>query len=211
MGSRVARHGTRRAQRGYTIIELMMSLVVLAIGVSGVISMEKITATANRNAKNLALATHVAQSWQEQLAADASLWNHPSSRNSNSDLDETAWLTLINGVNGTTGWVQPAYNAQRAFGAAFDPLGNPLSDADAGKAAFCAHIRLTWLFADDTPRVGNGLLRTEVRVFWPREGAGGTVDGNALCSGAVPDDVGQAVDQYHFVYLASAVKQNTAI
>ena len=43
----------RRAQRGYTIVELVMSLAVLAIGASGVIAMQKVAVASNRHAKDL--------------------------------------------------------------------------------------------------------------------------------------------------------------
>ena len=62
--------------RGYTIVELMMAITVLAIGVSGIIAMQKITVASNLHAKKLAIATQIARAWQDRLAVDASLWNH---------------------------------------------------------------------------------------------------------------------------------------
>ena len=58
----------RLRARGYTMVELMMALGILAIGVSGIIAMHKVTVAANQHAKNLAVASHIAQAWQEQLA-----------------------------------------------------------------------------------------------------------------------------------------------
>ena len=43
--------------RGYTVIELLMALTVLALGASGVVAMQRVTLESNRYAKNLAIAT----------------------------------------------------------------------------------------------------------------------------------------------------------
>lgn len=194
-----------RASRGYTIVELLMALTVLAIGISGIVAMQKITVASNQHAKNLALATHVAQAWQERLAADATQWNHPSPKLNVSDLDETQWL--INVDNGGT-WFLPAFVQNLDFGPGFGALGDVVADANVGQATFCTHIRLTWLYPQTA---GNGLIRTEVRVFWVREGMGGTVNGLPVCDPSTdPTAVEANSDRYHFVYQTSAVKQNTA-
>ncbi len=207
-----------RRSRGYTVVELMMALTILAIGVSGIIAMEKVTVAANQHAKSLAIATRIAQAWQEQLAADAAQWNHPSQNQPARDLDsDTTWLKLVDSNPGE--WIRPQWSAAREFGAAFDALGNPISESGGGgsggasaslsQAVFCTNIRLDWLYPDTA---GNGLIRAEVRVFWVREGMGGTVDGKGVCNaGTSPTDIGQAVTRYHFVYQTAAIKQQTAI
>ena len=81
-----------RRTRGYTVVELMMSLAVFATGVTGIIAMQRATVTSNQHAKNLGLATGIAQAWQSQLAADATLWN--------STVATTNWLTTIAASNG---------------------------------------------------------------------------------------------------------------
>lgn len=194
--------------RGYTAVELLMAISIFAIGVSGIIAMQKVTVGANAHAKNLSIATHIAQAWLDQLAVDAAAWNHPSPGNPTPDLtSDTTWLQLA-GNNKADLWIRPDYSVSRRFGAAFDAQGNPVTDANAASAVFCAHIRLSWLYPDTA---GNGLLRTEVRVFWLRDGQGGTVDGQPTCDvGTKPDDVENAGLKYHFVHQASAVKQNTS-
>ncbi len=206
---------SRFRSRGYTVVELMMALTILAIGVSGIIAMEKVTVSANKHAKSLAIASHIAEAWQEQLAADAAQWNHPSQNNNQRDLDnDTTWLNLVDSNPGQ--WVRPAWSSARQFGAAFDALGNPISEggnsggggANLSQAVFCVNIRLDWLYPDTT---GNGLIRSEVRVFWLRDGMGGTVDGKSVCDpGTNPTAIGQAVTRYHFVYQSAAIKQQTA-
>jgi len=202
--------------RGYTIVELMMALTILAIGVSGIIAMEKITVVANRDAKSLALASHIAEAWQEQLAADASQWNHPSEKQHQRDLDtDTTWLRDVDSSPGQ--WIRPKWSNRLYFGAAFDGMGNPISEGGGGngggstnlaQAQFCTNIRLSWLYPDTA---GNGLIRTEVRVFWVRGGMGGTVNGKSVCDpGTSTTSIGKAATRYHFVYQTTAVKQQTA-
>lgn len=193
--------------RGYTAVELLMAISIFAIGVSGIIAMQKVTVNANKHAKNLSIATHIAQAWLDQLATDAASWNHPSAAVSSSDLtNDTTWLQLAN----TQGdqWVRPDFSVTRNFGAGFDALGNPVDDTNAADAIFCAHIRLSWLYPDTA---GNGLIRAEVRVFWLRDGQGGTVNNQPTCDpNTGPSLVENAGLKYHFVHQVSAVKQNTA-
>ncbi len=201
---RLSSPGARRA-RGYTIVELMMALTVLAIGVTGIVSMQKVTVTANQHAKRLALATHIAQAWQDQLAADATQWNHPSPQNPVPDLSDTAWLDQVDQKAGA--WFRPAYDSALRFGAMFDALGNVTNNAT--EAQFCTHLRLTRLYSETN---GNGLIRTEVRVFWQRGGEAHVTD-SPFCTendeGAA--EIGRAVENYHFVYNTSAVRQATAL
>ncbi len=187
----------RKRSRGYTVIELMMSLAVFATGVTGIMTMQRTAAGANRMAKNVALASSIAQAWQAQLASDATLWRQ--------SLTTTSWLTSLTttGVNGT--WQVPAYVGGRAFGPQFDALGNPVQ---AG-GEFCVHLRLTFLYfnaLDLTPTLGapgNATVRTEVRVFWPREGMARVAND---CTGA-PSAVTDAAERYYFVTETGAVRQ----
>lgn len=197
-----------RSRRGFTIVELMMALAILAIGVSGIVAMQKVMVTSNQHAKDLALATHIAQAWVEQLAVDATKWNHPSQRSTVRDITtDTTWLTKVEDQQNV--WLRPAYDAVLQFGPSFDALGNVVSDANVAQARFCTHIRLNWLYPDSS---GNGLIRAEVRVFWLRDGAGGGLTSDAICdpkNNAVA--IGQAFDRYHFVYQSTAIKQETAL
>jgi prepilin-type N-terminal cleavage/methylation domain-containing protein len=183
---------TRACRRGFTVVELMIALTIFAIGVSGIIATQKVTVAANQHAKNLAIATSIAQAWQDQLAVDAVFWRPDATT-------PPTWLTVGNGD-----WFRPAYSNARHFGAAFDALGDVVDDAgDLGLAHFCTHLRLTLLYPQTG---GNGLMRTEVRVFWRRNGGSGV---NPVCG--IDNDVaaiGADIENYHFVYQTSAVKQS---
>src|SRR5690606_1149300 len=129
-----------------------------AIGVTGIAAMQKITLASNLHAKRLAIATHIAQSWQEQLAADASLW--PSTTSSPTS---TEWLNTSN-----EGWKQAPANSANTLGPTFGPLGDYTSDVS--QSFFCVHVRLTNMVSSNAAISGNGLIRSEVLVFWPRDG-----------------------------------------
>jgi len=182
----------RRSRRGYTVVELMMSLAVFAAGVTGVIGMQRASAAANRHARDVTVANGIAQAWLDQLTVDASVWR--------TDLTQTVWLQSINtaGVDGV--WQLPAESppAARNFGPTFNLFGAPV----AGATDFCVHMRLTWLYPGQN-------MRTDVRVFWLRDG-GTRVEGD--CDNpavATVDAVGaDANDDYFSVYQTGAVVQH---
>ena len=200
---------TRRAvasrSRGYTVIEVMIALTLLAVGTSGIIAMQKVTAIANRDAKSLVMATQVARTWIERLRADATQWNHPSPTSPESDLADTRWLKTVNGV-----WFRPTDDV--AGSPAADALGNDVRDADLANAAYCSNVRLTWLYGPPPTTPPPYLIRAEVRVYWLRDGGGGSVEpGKTICDPGIDlGKVSPAVDRYHFVYLTSALAQNMA-
>jgi prepilin-type N-terminal cleavage/methylation domain-containing protein len=195
--------------RGYTVVELMMALAVLAVSVTGVMAMQKVTAVSNANARDVAVANRVAQTWVEQLRADARLWNHPSPNNTVSDIGDTAWLKEVDNDEFT----RPTWNDARQIGAAFDGLGRPYNQegADAPAPVFCAEFFLTPLTpAEDT----RGEIRATVRVYWLRQSTprDPVDDFCRETAGRTPDDVGNQANlaDYHFVYHTTVVRQWTA-
>lgn len=212
----------RTLARGYTFVELLMSMSILTIGVGGIVAMQKVTVSSNQHARNLATATQISQAWLDELRADGVAWNHPSSRQASSDLGETHWLSALDGATGTgTDWFRPTWQATRRFGPGFDVQGKPVDTSVAANnrhVRFCTHLRLSWLYrdtgssiADQRVVVGNGLIRAEVRVFWVREGQSGHAGGDVCGGGTSAATIGGATDRYHFVYQVSAVRQNTAV
>jgi hypothetical protein len=162
-----------------------------------VFAMQSVTSGSNAHAKNLALATYAAGSWLEQLAVDATLWTQTSPLTSNA----TTWLDQL-GTTGTTGWFLPATSG--SFGPGFDPLGAFAANTD---AAFCTHIRLTRLLPEP-----NGLLRAEVRVFWPKPGPTWSTSPSveycpATATTGEVSTVGNATEYFHFVHKATVVRQ----
>lgn len=183
--------------RGYTIVELLMAMTVFAIGVTGIAAMQKITLASNLHAKKLAIATHIAQSWQERLTADAATWTATTLT-----LNGTQWLDASTDPD----WRRAPTNDAETFGGMFGPLGEFTTDAS--QAYFCVDIRLTRLTSTSsgTSAVqGNGLIRSEVRVFWPRDGRD---PGGNYCAADGGVEIGEGSDEnFHFVYDVAAVRQ----
>jgi hypothetical protein len=184
------------------VVEVMMSLAVLAVGVVGIISMQKVTIAANAHAKNLAIATHIAQSWLGVLEAEGMVWGPDSSL---SPLGRTTWLAQGAGL---ADWFRPSYDNTRFFGPAFDAVGNPVDGVDQNPdARFCVDLRLSPLTATNQ---GGGLMRAEVRVIWLR---GEPIPGETLapthaCALLSPQVLGEDEQRlFHFLFMSSAVRQ----
>jgi hypothetical protein len=121
-------------------------------------------------------------------------------------MTSTDWLKLVDG-----GWTKPDYKAGRKFGKAFDALGSPLSDsaADLSRASYCASVRITTLYSDSEPVMGNGMVRAEIRVYWLRDGAS-MLDDDGICGGTELQ-LNTASDRYHFVYHTAGIRQQASI
>ena len=199
-----------RGQAGYTMVELMMALALLTVGILGIVSLQRVTVISNGHAKNLAIAQRIAQTWATQLQMDASAWR------ANGTPPGLLTTSAPDGV-----WKRPLYVTDR-LGAAFDELGAPLDDDQAPNAAFCTHIRATWLY-NNTGISGNGLIRAEIRVFWRRDGHGMDVDGignTALKSQefcelpqnpAAAAVIGQDTSTFRFLYQTIGLRQHSQI
>ncbi len=177
-----------------------MALAVFGIGVVGVIAMQRVTSTSNRHAKNLATATHIAQSWLERLAVDASRWDQSR------PITDTTWLSATKGPT-EAAWHLPATSTTAGFGAGFGALGQPITAAaNASQIVFCTHLRLTYLLPP-TAQPGNGLVRAEVRVFWPRDGE--AYANGDYCKTGIETALGRTPEAFHFVYKATAIRQTS--
>lgn len=186
--------------RAYTAVEVLMAMAVLAVGVVGIISMEKITIASSVHAKNLATATHIGQAWIGMLEGEATVWG------SDGSFSRTNWLAQ---GAGQASWFRPSYDPTQLFGPAFDALGNPVTDANqTANAKYCVDLRFSPL---NTTGAGAGLIRVEARVIWLRDQE--ILSGSMLPS-AQPCDVATASVAtaansrlFHFVYLSGAVRQ----
>lgn len=214
------RSSARGKRRGYTIIEVMMAIILLVIGSAGVVAMQKAATFGNMRAKQMAVATHIAQTWMERLRADGSTWTMPSPTfaTTPSNLPSTTWLNQVN--NQPNVWFRPNDVPTRGS-AGFDALGNDVPGPLTLTASYCTHLRLNWMYR---PIGGQAnvpeLIRADVRVFWLREARQapllGQVFNSAVCDPAQnATSVGQASTlgwaQYHFVYLTSSITKNTAL
>jgi len=190
----------RVRRRGYTLVELMMAIALFSVAVFGIISMQRITVMANQHAKSLATAQRIAQAWAGQLQMDSTQWR--------TGFPAGAFIN-DNGV-----WERPVYISTRRFGAAFDGLGNPVTDNQLDRARFCTHVRMSWLYRDTLGATGNGMLRAEIRVFWQREGENALYSTTTMCPTQTAQqaaNIGLSTQLYHFVYQTVGVRQHFQI
>lgn len=189
-------HRLNRPSAGYTIVEILMSMAVLAVGLSGIIAMQRVTVGSNRHAKNLATATHIAQSWLSSLEAEAMLWESPTAV-----LPAADWHAV--GL-GAASWFRPTYNTSRLFGPSFDALGNPLSHPTDG-SRYCVDLRVLTMLGGATAK--SGVSRIEVRVAWAKEVTvlgGAPADICTLTSLQLTNPTG--ISEMHFVHLSTAIR-----
>jgi hypothetical protein len=176
-----------------------MSLSVLAVGVIGIFSMEKVTISSGVHAKNLSIATHIAQGWLGMLEAEATLWD--ATPNS---LGRTTFLAS---AAGQPTWFRPTFSGGSRFGPEFDELGNTV----ARDGRFCVDLRVSPVNGATALAEGNGMSRVEVRVYWLRDGMVLTpaVTVPAFPCQMLPVQVSleSGSSLFHFVYLSGAVRQ----
>jgi prepilin-type N-terminal cleavage/methylation domain-containing protein len=193
----------RTHERGYTVVEVMMAMTVLLIGSMGVMAMQRAAVQGNADAREMDVATSIARAWLERAERDAALWTPsvvtivpPANIGS---------ATIVH-ENLTSQWFVPksrlaAAGAQNDIeSAAFDILGQDVDTLTAPGIRYCVNLRMTPLTTDQT------LIRAEVRVFWPRNL---TIAPDAnYCNQAPPATLDEDTQKYHFVYAATAVRQN---
>jgi len=209
----VKRRANRAAGRhGYTVVEVMMALVVLTLGAVGVIAMQKAVLVGNTNARNLATANSIAQTWVERLRADAQAWND---QGGTPDIAETAWLSgaATTAPAGGGGWIVTP--ASVAYGSS-TPAGSNQADimgadllhaADKAKfgTAYCTQYRLTRFTNTPSGALASyyKVVRIEVRVVWDRLT-------QRLDCAALPANWQTNIGRYGAVYVVAAAMQNTA-
>jgi len=175
-----------RRQGGYTLVEVMMALTILAIGAAGIFSLQTVAIGGNADSANLTAATNIARLWMDHLKTDALSWNQ-FGPNPPSDLGDTTVLSTL--------------------GAAWTSLGNkvPLrrdGEEDPVGGLFCAQARALPPTAVGALPPVNGLEVT-VRVWWFK-GPFHSWAGLGNCGegvGAIDGDV----QRFHWVYLTTLI------
>jgi type IV pilus assembly protein PilV len=182
--------------RGYTVIEVIMALAVLALGAAGVIAMQKATLISNTNARNLATANVVAQGWIERVRVDAQAWTEPGQIPGYGP--NTKWINTTNVGNG---WFVPIAQTSPGGAPQADVMGADVGSSD--PAAFCTNLKLD-RFYSGSPNLWAlyRMIRVQVRVYWDKSGR--TLD----CGAALPTDY--QLGRYGFVYLVSGVLENNS-
>jgi prepilin-type N-terminal cleavage/methylation domain-containing protein len=199
----------RKTQRGYTAVEVMMSMTLLLVGAVGVMAMQRAAVQGNTDAREMDVASSIARKWMERAERDSTLWT-PSTVAATPPANVQYASIIDEGVNTNTAgtWFVPSKrlvagtvaNQGDTESAGFDILGQDLVSLTNAGLRYCVNLRVTPLTTDQT------LMRVEARVFWPRNL---TVAPDATyCSAAPPASLDTDVTKYHFVYAATAVRQN---
>jgi prepilin-type N-terminal cleavage/methylation domain-containing protein len=161
-GSRESRASRSRA-RGFTAIEVLISMAIMFIGAAAVMTMQKTSIQGNLDARKADVASSIARAWVERIRHESMRWTQPSASSPTSNLPQVPGLNRTLGV-----WFRPNDDMGKNPGGvetmsyAFDILGRDLATGDiAANAAFCTEVRIVALQA-------NLLYRVDVRVVWPR-------------------------------------------
>ncbi|HEY1958978.1 MAG TPA: prepilin-type N-terminal cleavage/methylation domain-containing protein [Polyangiaceae bacterium] len=194
---------SRKNERGYTAVEVMMAMTLLLIGSVGVMTMQQAAVQGNADAREMDVASSIARSWIERAQRDATLWT-PSTVAIVPPANLQSALLVNENVTGQ--WFVPksrlaASGSQNDIeSAGFDMLGQDVDTMTASGLRYCVNLRITPLTLDQT------LLRVEARVFWPRNL---TVAPDAnYCNQAPAAALDADTQKYHFVYAVGAVRQN---
>lgn len=206
------RRSRASASRGYTAVEVLLALTVLAIGAAGVISMQTGAIEGNLEARKLDTANSIAREWVERLRRDSTLWTLPTAYNQGTANLSNATFLSSNLGSPTGNWFQPpipgGYPAD-GLSPAFDIFGRDLDIADAPNAIFCVRLKID-VIANDL--LGNPeLLRGTVQVFWLRQLAWSANNPlNCVQAGGNPNfDPTANPSTYHFLFASTAIRKNT--
>ena len=201
----MGRSSNPRRSRGFTSIEVMLSLAILAIGAAGVISMQRGAIQGNVDARRLDMANSIAREWVERLRRDSMMWTLPNQ--ANLATNNIAQAKLLANIDGT--WHLPNQRiGETAVKAPNVPLNSPgfdilgfdqaTLDSTNTNVMFCVNTRMTVL-------VPGSLIRAEVKVFYPRG-----VDVTPAAGFCAADPTTDDTNLYHYVYAVTAIRKNMA-
>jgi type IV pilus assembly protein PilV len=148
----------RRA--GYTLIEVMMAIGIMAFGAVGLMALQQATLEGNRGAREVTTATQATRTWLDRVRRDSLKWNARGAPG----LIGTDYLNT--GITTPNTWFTPVPTAAPTAGGgdgesfAFDYFGR---DVLAANAYFCTNLRMQWV-------IPNQAIRVDARTWWHRSG-----------------------------------------
>ena len=202
---------SRSRRRGYTAVEVMMAMTVMAVGAGAVLSMQKASVQGNADARMADVANSIARTWVERLQKDSMQWTLPNSANPSLNNFSNA-LLLSKPTMGQ--WSAPSYEMGQTnpetMSYGFDVLGRDLPKADiTADTVFCVNYELQWLVPQALP-LEPGLIRATVRVLWPRKIANEPASGwcDAVSTLANPEPTGSTTGPtYHAIYMTTTLRE----
>ncbi len=160
---RRARKRVLRAQRGFTLIELMLSMMIFGIAVVSVISIQNTSLQSHINDEDTIIANGLVDQFVEMVQTDAIRWIKPGDLGKTVFLNNTS-LRRMSSV-GNPVWIpytDKPVNHQVADITQPNQVGN--------KARFCIFYLYRWAGEDSTAGVlRDRLIELNVAVLWPRK------------------------------------------
>lgn len=202
-----AKRATAAKSRGYTSVEVLIAMTLLAIGAAGVIGMQRVTIQGSEDARRFDMATNIANEWLSRLQKDASFWRTQPDLTLADDkgFNTTVWLKNIDACAGLFCTIpMPTGPGVEGLSPAFDVFGR---DVVAGQAYYCVQYRLTWIASPgvapyNRPLKPSAIMRADVRVWWNRL----EKDPIGNC-GTPPPEAIPATAPYHVVYASTALRE----
>lgn len=194
----------RRRARGYTAVEVLMSMTLFAIGAAGVIGMQRATIQGSEDARRYDMAVNIANTWASRLQRDAAFWNQSYATNKVAVLAATRYVTLIGSSDCKAKWCNPtgALTDETSY---YDLIGRERAK-DSKDHAFCVQVKTDWVA---TPATADGFAtpgafaRSQIRVVFQRLDRGLIGDCTTLGDGDL------APETYQFVHVTTALRENT--
>jgi prepilin-type N-terminal cleavage/methylation domain-containing protein len=202
----------RRRSSGFTLVEVLVSLGVMTVGAAAIIGMQQQTTRANVHARQLTVATQIAQNVLERLKLEGLAWNSVTTSPATDLLNAPSLAPIVGGTAGafTTLLARNPTNGglTRLLSNAFDYYGQDvnLTNANAATLAsvvYCASYRLGWIYTNFRS------MRADVRVWWSRSSPSRTITSDfAGCAdnNAALNPGGNQIENYHVVYLSTVIR-----
>ncbi len=201
------RNNRKKRQSGFTLIEIMISMVVFMVAVVGMVAMQRASIAATQHAKQRTAANNIARFVTTQLKTEISNWRKYTIDDA---LDSKSGFPLLNASLSTKGsWVSFGNNLRVDEFLGHSGLGSGAS------ARFCVNYMVepvcdvdpVCIDAAKTPPTNQHVWWVRVRVTWTKEG---DFDNNwTQCS---PDVVATRLDKFqdHAVELVTMASREFA-
>lgn len=191
-------------RKGFTLVEVMVSLGVMTVGAMAVIAMQQQIIVGNVHARQVTTATQIAQNVIERLKGDALTWNAVGVPAGTRYLDTVA-PGLIGAFTSLPPQTQTVGGITRIQTNSFDYFGADLDTASGTPADlfYCASYRLSFISN------ANRAIRADVRVWWAREGVASIRADFPLCADdnvRLNPGANSIMNNYHVVYLSTVLR-----
>jgi Tfp pilus assembly protein PilV len=200
----------RWSARGYTAVEILLSLTVLAIGAAAVMSMQKASVQGNLDARKTDIANAIAREWMDRIRRDSTQWtlsNPPNGVDGGVVTDNFTNAALLGHAG--AGWIAPGdyIGNTPPLSPGFDIFGNDVPQTALSGAAFCVNVKETWLVSNPaSPQ--DRLMRVDLRVVWIRgidtnNSVPSPCSDNSVITSANPNPL-----LYQTLYMTTALREN---